>query len=342
MVPNSILAVCLRTAKRTTDASNATTSSLPPTLAAGIMKQTIVTTGEAFADIDAVACVIAYTELLRLEGKAAEAYFPGTLNNSVTRSIREWGLDYRTELSTTEAEFVVMDVSEPKYIAHAATAGSIVEVYDHHPGFEAYWQERIGKHSHIEPIGACATLIWEEYEKRGKAGEISTLSARLLAVAILSNTLNFGAIITHERDRRAFDALWQRSELPDTWIPEYFAEQEAAVTGNVVQTIIDDTKVFNIENVPFPFTIGQLELWDGSGFLRREHMAVKAALGTFGHPHWIMSIPSLSERRNHFYTKNAEVKEVFERGLGIRFEGDYAISDRLWLRKEILKEFQKL
>ncbi len=306
------------------------------------MKHTIVTTGQAFADIDAVACVIAYTELLRLEGLTAEALLPGALNNSVTRSVREWGLDYRTEPSTTDAEFVVMDVSEPKYIAIAATAGTIAEVYDHHPGFEAYWQEKIGEHSHIELIGACATLIWEEYEKRGKAGEISTVSARLLSVAILSNTLNFGAIITHERDRRAFDTLWQRSDLSDTWIANYFAEQEAAVVGNVTQSIIDDTKVFTIDSVPFPFTIGQLELWDGSSFLKRESAAVKSALESFGHPHWIMSIPSLSERRNHFYTEHPEVKALFERGLGLKFAGDYATSDRLWLRKEILKKFVEL
>ena len=234
-----------------------------------------------------------------------------------------------------------MDVSEPKYIATAATIGTITEVYDHHPGFEAYWQERIGERAHIELIGACATLIWEEYEKRGKADEISELSARLLAVAILSNTLNFGAIITHERDRRAFDALWKKSDLPDVWIADYFAEQEATVMGNVVQTIKDDTKVFELANVPFPFTIGQLELWDGSGFLKRESAAVTTALASFGHPHWIMSIPSLSERRNHFYTEHPEVKALFERGLGLKFAGDYATSDRLWLRKEMLKEFQK-
>ncbi|MFA9262844.1 MAG: bifunctional oligoribonuclease/PAP phosphatase NrnA [Undibacterium sp.] len=305
------------------------------------MKHTIVTTGQAFADIDAAACVVAYTELLQLEGRTAGALIPGALNNSVSRSVRAWGFEYRTEPSTVDAEFVVMDVSDPKYFATAANAGTVTEVYDHHPGFEIYWQEKIGEHSHIELIGACATLIWEQFEKRGKANDISTLSARLLAAAILSNTLNFGAVITHERDHRAFDTLWKKCDLPDTWIPDYFAEQEMAVTKNVAQSIIDDTKVFTIDTVPFSFTIGQLELWDGSGFLKRESAAAKAALETFGHPHWIMSIPSLSERKNHFYCENAELKAVFERGLGVKFEGDYASSDRLWLRKEILKEFQK-
>lgn len=304
------------------------------------MKHVIVTTGQAFADIDAVACVIAYAELLRLEGRTAEALLPGVLNNSVTGSVRAWRLEYRTEPSTADAEFVVMDVSDPKYFATAATEGTVVEVYDHHPGFEAYWQGRLGEHSHIELIGACATLIWEEYVKRGRADDISQLSARLLMAAILSNTLNFGAVITDERDRRAFDTLWKKCDLPDNWIAAYFAEQETAVTKNVAQSIIDDTKVFTIDSVPFPFTIGQLELWDGSGFLRRESAAVKSALETFGHPHWIMSIPSLSERKNHFYCEHPELKAVFERWLGVKFEGDYASSDRLWLRKEILRVFQ--
>lgn len=220
------------------------------------MKHTVVTTGQAFADIDAVACTIAYAELLRLEGRTAEALFPGTLNKSVTPTVRAWDLDYRTEPSAADAEFVVMDISDPKYFAVAANAGTITEVYDHHPGFEEYWQGRLGEHSHIELIGACATLIWEEFEKRGKANEISRLSARLLAVAILSNTLNFGAVITDERDRRAFETLWQRSELPNTWIAEYFAEQEAAVAENVTQTIIDDTKVSRLRMSRFRLQSG--------------------------------------------------------------------------------------
>jgi inorganic pyrophosphatase/manganese-dependent inorganic pyrophosphatase len=305
-------------------------------------KNFVVTSGETFVDIDAVACVIAYAELLRLEGCSAEVFFPGTFNNSVTPSVRSWGLDYRMTPSTTVAEFVVMDVSDPKHIAQAAMDGTVTEVYDHHPGFETYWEEKIGERSHIEPIGACATLIWEEFENRGRANEISQLSARLLAVAILSNTLNFGAVITHERDRRAFDVLWQKCDLPDSWIADYFAEQEVTVMKNVPQTIIDDTKVFTIDTVPFPFTIGQLELWDGSRFLRRESTAVKAALKTFGNEHWIMSVPSLSEGQNRFYSESDELKKVFERGLGVKFEGDYASSDRLWLRKEILKSFQEL
>ena len=302
------------------------------------MKAIVVTTGQAFADIDAVGCAIAYAELLKAEGKAAEVVLPGTLNNSVSDSVRAWGLEYVTSPTTSEAEYVLVDVSDPEHIANCAKGGTVTEVYDHHPGYEQYWQEKIGGHSHIEPIGAAATLIWEEWKKRGQAEKICDKSAKILAVAILSNTLNFGAIITNERDRVAFAELQAIAPLTDEWIAQYFTEQEQTVIKDVHHSIVSDTKVFVPPTLPFTLTIGQLELWDGSAFLKTNTEAIESALTSFGHEHWIMSIPSLSEKKNHFYTKSEEVKNLFSHGLGITFDGDLATSPRLWLRKEIIRQ----
>lgn len=301
----------------------------------------VVTTGQAFADIDALGCAIAYAELLCLTGTPADVVFPGVLNNSVTETIQTWGLDFRVTPSNPVTEYVLVDVSDPEYFATCTKQGIVTEVYDHHPGFETYWQEKIGADAHIEPIGACATLIWEEWKKRGQAKNISEKSARLLAVAILSNTLNFGAVITQERDHTAFAELQTIAPLEEQWIAHYFTEQEEAMMQDVRQSIINDTKVFTISSVPFAFTIGQLELWDGSSFLKENTDTIESALASFGHEHWIMNIPSLSEKKNHFYTKNEELKALFSQGLSITFDGDYATSHRLWLRKEILKKFSK-
>lgn len=302
------------------------------------MKPIVVTTGQAYADIDAVGCAIAYAELLRLEGKNVEVVFPGALNNSVTDSVKAWGLDYLTAPTHPDTEYVVVDISEPAHIATCTNQGTITEVYDHHPGFEKYWQEKIGRNAHIEPIGAAATLIWEQWKKRDHAEHITQKSARLLAVAILSNTLNFGALITHERDHQAFAELQSVAMLSDEWIAHYFIEQETAIMKDGRQSIINDTKVFTLPNLPYAFTIGQLELWDGSAFLENNLETIQSALESFGHDHWIISIPSLSEKKNHFYTKNEEIKALFSKGLRITFDGDFATSERLWLRKEILKK----
>ncbi len=305
------------------------------------MNHTVVTTGQAFADIDAVACAIAYAELLTLEGKSAEVVLPGVLNNSVTNSVKAWGLEYATTPAHHDAQYVLVDVSDPAHIADCAKAGTVTEVYDHHPGFEAYWQEKIGEHVHIEVIGAAATLIWEEFHKRGHAKNISPKSAQLLAVAILSNTLNFGATITHDRDHTAYAELQTIAPFTPEWIALYFTEQEQAVVRDVRQSIVSDTKVFVPPTLPFTLTIGQLELWDGSSFLSTHTNAISSALESFGHEHWIMSIPSLSEKKNHFYTKSAVVKNLFSHGLGITFHGDFATSPRLWLRKEIIKQLSQ-
>lgn len=299
----------------------------------------VVTSGETFVDIDAYACAVAYAELLCLEGKQAEVVIPGVLNSSITPSLKALGLTYVTTPSQLPSKYVIVDVSDPEFIAKCAAVDDIVEIYDHHPGFEAYWSTRLGYDAHIEPIGACATLIWEEFKKRGKDAVLSEKSAQLLVAAIVSNTLNFGAVITHQRDHNAYRELSQRVHLSQNWIQAYFCEQEQTIRLDLTKAIASDTKVLTLPHSESPVVVGQLELWDGGVFLQHQSAAVKATLETFGHPHWIMSIPSLSERKNHFYCEHPELKAVFERGLGIRFEGDYASSDRLWLRKEILKKF---
>lgn len=305
------------------------------------MNSIVVTTGEAYADIDAVGCAIAYAELLRLEGNMAEVVFPGVLNTSVTDSVKAWGIEYLTAPTDPKNQYVVVDISEPAHIATCTSLGTITEVYDHHPGFETYWQERIGEKAHIEPIGAAATLIWEAWKKRGQSEHISPTSAKLLSVAILSNTLNFGAHITHERDHVAYTELQAIAPLTDEWIAQYFTEQETSVIRDIRQSIINDTKVLHIPGVPFTLTVGQLELWDGSMFLKNNGETIESALTSFGHEHWIMSIPSLHEKKNHFYSKHEAVKALFSHGLSIPFSGNYATAPRLWLRKEIIKQLSK-
>lgn len=299
----------------------------------------VVTSGETFVDIDAVACAIAYAELLQLENKKVETVFPGTLNASITPSLVSLGLPYLTRPSQSQSKYIVVDVSEPEFFAHFVTLDNVVEVYDHHPGFESYWVEKIGKNSHIESVGACATLIWEEFKKRGEDTNISAKSIQLLLAAIISNTLNFGAVITHERDHKAFEELSKKITLPENWIREYFLEQEQVIIANPIEAIVSDTKVIAFPQIDLPVVIGQLELWDGANFLRNYEDQVQLALGKYSQPQSIINILCLSDRKSRFYTQNQTLKEVFTRVLGIKFEGDFGIADRLWLRKEMLKKF---
>lgn len=231
------------------------------------MKPIVVTSGQMFTDIDALACAIAYGELLKLEGKDMEVVLPGPLNHSVTEAVKSWDFNFKTTPSTSDFQSVLVDVSNQESFAKFATLESVVEIYDHHFGFQDFWNEKLGSDSHIELIGACATQIWEEFKKRGFADKISVASANLLYTAIVSNTLNFGAQVTDARDITAFEELKPFTKLPGNWVAIYFNDQEKGVCMDVKQSIIGDTKVMNFPTLPFPIVIGQMELWDSKKFL---------------------------------------------------------------------------
>src|SRR5438093_982303 len=131
------------------------------------MTNLIVTSGQSFTDIDALACAVAYAELLRLEGNAAEAVLPGPLNHSIMPTMRAWKLSYVTKPTLAIYQSIVVDVSEPKHIAVCVFPDSIIEIYDHRYGFQDVWNKKLGAHAHIELVGSCATLVWEQFEKRG-------------------------------------------------------------------------------------------------------------------------------------------------------------------------------
>ena len=114
------------------------------------MENLIVTAGEKFTDIDALACAIAYAELLRLEGRNVEVVLPGPLNCSVTPTIKSWGLEFYFKPLFSEYSSVLVDISEESHFADCVKDHSISEIYDHRYGFQEIWNDRIGERSHIE------------------------------------------------------------------------------------------------------------------------------------------------------------------------------------------------
>ena len=165
----------------------------------------VITAGQKYSDIDILACAVAYKNLCDLQGRPAKVVLPGPINSSVTEEIKTWDFTIENELigEPDSHEYVLVDVSQPNYFAKFVIQEKIVEIYDHHCEFEDYWKEKLHNKAVIDPIGACATLIWEEFVKANLADKISPVSANLLSTAILSNTLNLQAQITSPRDKQA-------------------------------------------------------------------------------------------------------------------------------------------
>jgi len=298
--------------------------------------RTIVTAGAKGADIDVFACAIAYAELLRLEGKDAIPVIAGTFTMSVTPSILEWGATYEKDhVSESTDSYVLVDISDPKHVPSFVDLEKVTEVYDHRFGHEDFWKQNINLNSHIEMVGACGTLIWEEFKKRGKQSEITVPSAKLLLASIVSNTLNFRGPITTDRDLVAYSELKEITGLNEEWVSAYFLEQEDILLKDFKNYLKADTKLFKM---PFgEFVIAQIELWDASTIIKTKTTEINDVMQEHASLPWILNAPNISNGFNYIYSTNKEGKRIIEEKLNIKFIGDIAKTDRLMMRKEIMK-----
>lgn len=296
----------------------------------------IITVGPAFIDIDAYACCVAYAELLNLQGTDARAVSTAPMNESITRTVRSWNAPLQTDYTPNpEDTYTVVDNSDPAYFEKFVDPARIDEVIDHHLGFEAYWQERIGDRAHIEFIGAACTLVYERWKSAGLVDKMSPLSARLLVCGILDNTLNFGARVTTQRDREAYDALLEIADLPDDWPAQYFGECQEAILADPAAAIQTDTKTLEFKTFDRTLRVAQLAVWDIQQMLAEHQDALIAAMAEMS-PVWFVNIVCISEGKSYLLSNNTEVQMWLAGLLGVRFEGPVATADRLWLRKEII------
>lgn len=299
------------------------------------MSNLVVTTGRRYVDIDGLSCVIAYKEIPEVQPIAV---INSPLNYSITAKIRTWNLDYQKNLLEGDYEFVVVDTTEKSSFPYFVKPEKVIEIYDHHFGFEKEWREKLGEKAKIETVGACATLIWEEFKKRSPNKKISSVSANLLYTAICSNTLNFQASLTTDRDKKTFEELKQFIDLPESWISDYYRDQEAEINLNPTIAIGSDTKVQTIKGREC--AVGHLELWRSREFVYDHLSDIEAVLSEFS-GYWFFTSPSISEGKNYIFTKNQEIKDLLSRVLSVDFSGtDVGVTRKLWLRKEILKKIQ--
>lgn len=299
-----------------------------------------VITARYTSDMDSLACAVAYAELLNLEGKDAEVYITEELNSSVTEEIKTWGFKYEKEPKQEDLksmQYVIVDTTDPHTFPKFVEEDKIIEIYDHHNGYEEMWKKRIGDKAKIEMIGACATMIWEEYKKRGYAEKISQLSAKLLYAAIISNTLNFKATITSPRDAQAFKEISPIADLPKDWIDKYFVDQEQFIYSNPREAIINDVKIIEFPNLGTKITIGQVELWNSRKFVMDYKPLIREVLDNFDHRQWFFNAPCISKGKNYIYTENDDIKKLLTDNFSVVFEDGVGETNKLIERKEFVK-----
>ena len=297
----------------------------------------IITAGEKYNDIDALACAIAYRKLLELRNIPAKVIFPGPLNESVTNTVKKWDftLDTTLEGDPNNLNYILVDVSEPGHFAKFVVLDNVIEVFDHRHGFEEYWKEKLGDKAHIQLIGACATLIWEEFKKAGLEDRINAVSANLLYTAILSNTLNLQAQITSPRDKQAVDELIEHTDLPKNWRRIYFDEVSKGIMADPVGSMTNDTKILDINGAQY--TIIQLELWDSRKFIENNYDTIVKVINDSKVANAFLTSPSISQGFNYLVAINDSLKDKLKSCIEVDWDGNIGRTKKLWLRKEIMR-----
>lgn len=299
----------------------------------------IVTAGSEFLDIDAYACMVALAELLNKNGEQAVAVSTAPWNDSVTPVLRALGqAPLTTYQPTPEDVFMLVDISEPAFFDKIVNPEKVVAVIDHHVGFERYWQDKIGDGANIDFIGAACTLVYEEWVKAGKIAEMSQATAQLLLAGILDNTLNFNASITTERDHVAYRALLPIAEVDELWVANYFQDCQGSIEADLRSAIKNDTKTI-FDTTKLPKTFAQLVLWNANEFIVTRKDEIIEILDSMN-ADWMLNLIAIEEGYSYFLAKNPETQAKIGTLMDVKFVDDIAVTDRLYLRKEILKKAQ--
>ena len=278
---------------------------------------TIITAGSAYLDIDAYACCIAMQDLLTLQGKKAAAYSNAPCNYSVCRSLRADDRILRSlppEFQQENTGYIIVDVSDPDFLRQSVPLDRVTAVYDHHTGFEAYWQSRIGDGARIEFLGAAATLIYREWKRAGLQEHMTRDSALLLIAAILDNTLNLTSSNTTPEDRAAFSELCRLADVGEEWCAAYFSEVQAEAEADLKNALLKDTKTVR-DNPVLPPRVAQIAVWDPQSILRRLPEIRQWFDGC-----WMLNIIDIRHQCSYFVCDDEAYREKIARVFGIRFD----------------------
>ncbi|VVQ13792.1 DHH family phosphoesterase [Pseudomonas fluorescens] len=295
----------------------------------------IITSGASYLDIDAYACCIAYAELLNLQGIPARAVSSAQANASVSLTVLGWDATFDDYQPTPSDEFVLVDVSDYHHFDPLVVLERVVEVIDHHPGYEHYWAQTLGAAADIRAIGAAATQVFQRWQAAGVLPQISVQSAALLATAILDNTLNFTGQMTTPADIEAYADLASRAKLPADWPRQYFLECQANIESNLAAALAADSKWMKPES-NLPCFFAQMTVWDADALLQKHRPMIERWMAEQGDD-WLLNVISIRDRKSCFLAPDEVSQQKLSHLLPLDWLAGLAVRAPSMLRKELLK-----
>lgn len=299
------------------------------------MKPTLVTC-YVNPDLDGVAGVFGYTEFLSKTGKVVEAGIIGEIHEEAKYLLNRFNISTPPSIPDTEKydEVILVDASDVNGLEGKVPTVKVVEMIDHRQVNDS--AEFPNAKKQIELVGAAATLIAEKFMENNVS--ISKESAILLYGAVISNTLNFKASLTTDRDRKAAAWLNQTAQLPESFPKELFSAKSDLSGDKLAERIEGDFAWFNFGGKKLGIAqveiVGARELAEKRGSeIARVLNAIKDRMGL---DLIFQSTIDLEEGKNYFVTDSKPTQELLEKVLKVKFSGIVAERSNVLMRKQIV------
>lgn len=283
-------------------------------------------------DLDGYGCSVAYAELLRAQGKDAEAHIWGTPHLEVQWLLNEYDLEQVSDDADPNAKVVLLDTSDPESLQGRYPADQVIEVIDHR---KLHFAEKFTNAKiQIELVGAAATLVAERFKEANITP--SKESAILLYGGILSNTQNFSGTAT-DRDREMAKWLKEVSGAPDDFAQRMFLAKSDLSGSKLQETLIGDSKALKIKDK----IVGtlQLEIIGIDDLIKTRRDEIETELTRMKNDHncdyAFVNMKDLDSGISSILCADDETRELLGKAPGIKWDGRLGKSSTFTLRKQI-------
>jgi inorganic pyrophosphatase/exopolyphosphatase len=285
-------------------------------------------------DLDGVASAYAYAEFLERQARESTVAFSGKLQSeaffiSDFLKIQFANID---EALAEDDEVILVDASEADMLSDKISLDKVVELIDHRQVNSAnlFKNAKI----QIELVGSCATLITEKFIEKNL--NPSKESAILLYCAIVSNTINFKASVTTDRDHAAANYL-----LGLNVIPAGIAYKMFKYKSNIddpIALIFPDNLKSDVQGGK-RVSIFQIEIIGVDEFIKNNFEAIVEFLlktnSDNSFDHTFLTCIDIEKGENTFICPNAQTQKMLSDIFSVKFENNIAKYNKIIMRKEI-------
>jgi inorganic pyrophosphatase/exopolyphosphatase len=295
----------------------------------------ILVTSYVNPDLDGVSGAIAYAEFFQKTGTPAVAAVIGELHEEAAYLFNRFSFErpQRVANSHDVDRVVLVDTSDLKNLEGTIEPEKVIEIIDHRAVHEAgsFPNAKV----QIELVGAAATLVTERF-MQGHV-DISPSSAILLCGGIISNTLNFRATMTTDRDHRAYAWLNNIANLPNDFWRELFMAKSDLSGEKLAERIKGDFSQFVFGGKKLG--IAQIEMIGAESLIHERGQEIAVILKSIKEQLRLdlifLNTIELEACKNVFIATDPDMQQLLEQVLKVSFKGGVAQRPTFLMRKQI-------